>query len=61
VDLLVNDIDSILGEAVTTRIEQEQINNATIQAFALVDLTNMLLEDYGNAYAVRFDMTNIQI
>lgn len=59
VDLLVNDIDSILEEAVTTRIEQEQRNNATIQALALVDLTNMILEDYGNAYAVRFDMTNM--
>ena len=59
VDLLVNDIDSILGEAVTTRIEQEQRNNATIRALALVDLTNMILEDYGNAYAVRFDMTNM--
>ena len=58
-DLLVNDIDSILEEAVTTRIEQEQRNNATIQALALVDLTNMILEDYGNAYAVRFDMTNM--
>ena len=59
VDLLVNDIDTILEEAVTTRIEQEQRNNATIQALALVDLTNMILEDYGNAYAVRFDMTNM--
>lgn len=59
VDLLVNDIDSILGDAVTTRIEQEQWNNATIQALALVDLTNMILEEYGNAYAVRFDMTNM--
>jgi hypothetical protein len=59
VDLLVNDIDSILEEAVTKRIEQEQRNNATIQALALVDLTNMILEDYGNAYAVRFDMTNM--
>ena len=59
VDLLVNDIDSILGEAVTTRIEQEQRNNATIRALALVDLSNMILEDYGNAYAVRFDMTNM--
>ena len=59
VDLLVNDIDSILGDAVTTRIEQEQWNNSTIQALALVDLTNMILEEYGNAYAVRFDMTNM--
>ena len=59
VDLLVNDIDTILEEAVTTRIEQEQRNNATIQALALVDLTNMILEEYGNAYAVRFDMTNM--
>jgi hypothetical protein len=59
VDQLVNDIDSILGEAESTRIEQTDLENATIQALAFADLVNSILENYGNAYAVDFDMTNM--
>ena len=59
IDQLVSDIDSILGEAVSTRIEQEDLENATIQALAFADLVNSILENYGNAYAVDFDMTNM--
>jgi hypothetical protein len=59
VDQLVNDIDSILGEAEYTRIEQADLENATIQALAFADLVNSILENYGNAYAVDFDMTNM--
>jgi hypothetical protein len=59
VDQLVSDINSILGEAESTRIEQEDLENATIQALAFVDLVNSILENYGNAYAVDFDMTNM--
>jgi hypothetical protein len=59
VDQLVNDIDSILGEAESTRIEQADLENATIQALAFADLVNSILENYGNAYAVDFDMTNM--
>ena len=59
VDQLVNDIDSILGEAESTRIEQADLENTTIQALAFADLVNSILENYGNAYAVDFDMTNM--
>lgn len=59
VDQLVNDINSILGEAESTRIEQADLENATIQALAFADLVNSILENYGNAYAVDFDMTNM--
>jgi hypothetical protein len=59
IDQLVSNIDAILGEAVTTRIEQEQKDNATIQALAFADLVDGILVNYGNAYAVDFDMTNM--
>jgi hypothetical protein len=59
IDQLVSDIDSILDEAESTRIEQEDLENATIQALAFADLVNSILENYGNAYAVDFDMTNM--
>src|ERR671919_907226 len=59
IDQLVSDIGSILGEAESTRIEQEDLENATIQALAFTDLVNSILENYGNAYAVDFDMTNM--
>ena len=38
------------------RIEQEDVENATIQALAFDDLVNSILENYGNAYAVDSDM-----
>ncbi len=56
---LVSDLDGIIGEAVSTRIEQQDIENATIQALAFADLVNSILINYGNAYAVGFDMTNM--
>jgi hypothetical protein len=59
VSQLVSDIDAILGEAVTTRIDQEQRDNATIQALAFADLVDSILINYGNAYGVGFDMTNM--
>jgi hypothetical protein len=59
VSQLVSDIDAILGEAVTTRIDQEQRDNTAIQALAFANLVDSVLRNYGNAYAVGFDMTNI--
>lgn len=59
IDQLVSNIDAILGEAVTTRIEQEQRDNATILALAFADPVDSTLTNYGNAYAVDFDMTNM--
>jgi hypothetical protein len=59
VSQLVNDIDAIIGEAVTARIDQEQRDNATIQALAFAHLVNSILRNYGKAYGVGFDMTNM--
>jgi hypothetical protein len=59
INQLVNDIDAILGEAVTSRIDEEQRDNATIRALAFAEVINSILTDYGKAYAVGFDMTNM--
>ena len=59
VDQLVSNIDAILGEAVTTRIEEEQRTNSTIQALAFASLVNNILTEYGNAYAVEYDMSDM--
>jgi hypothetical protein len=55
----INEIDAIIDEAVTTRIDSDQRANATIQATALGDIINTLLRYYGNAYEVGFDMGNM--
>jgi hypothetical protein len=47
-----------LEETVTIRIDQEQRNNATIQALALAGLIDAVLRNYGNAYEVGFDMSD---
>jgi hypothetical protein len=59
IDQLVTKIDAILSDAVTTRIEQEQRDNATIRALAFADLVDSTLANYGNAYDVDFDMTDM--
>jgi hypothetical protein len=55
----IGEIDAIIDEAVTTRIDRDQRTNATIQATALGDIINTLLRYYGNAYEVGFDMGNM--
>jgi hypothetical protein len=55
----IGEIDAIINEAVTTRIDSDQRANATIQATALGDIINTLLRYYGNAYQVGFDMGNM--
>jgi hypothetical protein len=55
----VSNIDAIIDEAVTSRIDTEQRENATIQATALGDIINTLLNYYGDAFSVGFDMGNM--
>jgi hypothetical protein len=55
----IGEIDAIIDEAVTTRIDRDQRTNATIQATALGDIINTLLRYYGDAYEVGFDMGNM--
>jgi hypothetical protein len=60
-DLLVNDIDDILDEIVTARIDPDQLNNSTIQVLAVVELLDEVLKNYGDAFAVGYDMTNMSM
>jgi hypothetical protein len=61
-NILKNGIDFLRGifgggssEKATTKVEK----NETIQALAFADLVDSILINYGNAYAVDFDMTNM--
>ncbi|MGI0044546.1 MAG: hypothetical protein ACRD47_12635, partial [Nitrososphaeraceae archaeon] len=60
-DLLVNDIDDILDEIVTARIDPDQLNNSTIQVLAVVELLDEVLKNYGDAFTVGYDMTNMSM
>jgi hypothetical protein len=55
----ISNIDAIIDEAITSRIDIEQRENATIQATALGDIINTLLGYYGDAFSVGFDMGNM--
>ena len=56
INQIVSDIDAILEETITIRIDNEQRNNATIQALALAGIIDAVLRNYGDAYEVGFDM-----
>jgi hypothetical protein len=58
---IISNLDAILAEAVTVRIEQEQLNNATVQAIVLADILDEVLRNYGSAFDVGFDMTNMSL
>lgn len=60
-DLLVNDIDDILDEIVIARIDPDQLNNSTIQVLAVAELLDEVLRNYGDAFAVGYDMTNMSM
>jgi hypothetical protein len=48
----VSDIDALLGEALTVRIDPTQLRNATVNAWAVADLLNETLERYGEAIGI---------
>ena len=52
-------IAAILDEAISARIEVEQVNNSTIQALVLASIVDTALANYGDAYNVGFDLTNM--
>jgi hypothetical protein len=61
INFTVSDLNDILDEVVTARIDPEQLNNSTTQALRLVEILDGVLENYGDAYAVAFDMTNMSM
>src|SRR5215203_4228106 len=58
---IVSNLDATLGEAVSVRIDQEQLNNSTAQAIVLADVIDEVLRNYGSAFQVGFDMTNMSL
>lgn len=59
IELVVSDLNAILDEALVTRVDADVLNNSTIQALALVDILDGVLNGYGDAHAVGFDMTDM--
>lgn len=55
----VTSLNDILAEAITVRVEGDQLNNATTWAMVLADLTNVVLSNYGNATGAAFDLTDM--
>jgi hypothetical protein len=55
----VETIAAILEEATSTRIDEEQLNNSTIQALVFASIVDTALQNYGDAYNVGFDLTNM--
>ena len=60
-DILVGDINGILDEIVTARIDPDQLNNSTVRVLAAVELLDGVLRNYGDAFAVGYDMTNMSM
>ena len=58
---IISNLDAILEEAVSVRIEPEQLNNATVQATVLAGVLDEVLRNYGSAFEVGFDMTNMSL
>src|SRR5919197_1139978 len=49
----VSNIGDILQEAITVRIEKDQLNNSTVKAEATSNIVNETLEHYGGAYGIK--------
>ncbi|HZD34814.1 MAG TPA: hypothetical protein VE130_06380 [Nitrososphaeraceae archaeon] len=58
-NFVFGDIDAILDEVVTARISPEQLNNSTTQVLRIIEILDKVLSNYGDSFAVGFDMTNM--
>lgn len=48
----IEEIDSLLGEAISVRVEKDMVNDPTVQALVLTDIVSVTLESYSEAYGV---------
>lgn len=48
----ISNINDTLQEAVSVRIEKDQLNNSTVNALAINDILGEVLEHYGAAYGI---------
>jgi hypothetical protein len=59
INQMVMSLNDTMEEAITVRVESDQLNNATTWAMALADLVNVVLSDYGNATGSSFDLRDM--
>jgi hypothetical protein len=59
INQMVMSLNDTMAEAITVRVESDQLNNATTWAMALADLVNVVLSDYGNATGSSFDLRDM--
>lgn len=52
IDGKVQNINNLLAETVTVRVEQRQLGNSTVQALVLVNMGDEVLGHYGEAYGI---------
>lgn len=58
-DARLTAVSNLLGEAVSVRIERDQLSNSTIQAVVVANLVNEALEHYGEAIGSNMNMTDM--
>lgn len=58
-DARLTTLTDLLGEAISVRIESDQLNNSTIQAVVVANLVNEALEHYGEAIGSDMNMTDM--
>jgi hypothetical protein len=51
----IQNINDLLSETVSVRIESEQINNATVWALVIANLADNIVGDYGGAYGIQIE------
>ena len=61
IDIVISDLDAIIDGIIAARIDPDQLDNSTIQALTIVELLDRVLINYGDAYEVGFDMTNMSM
>jgi hypothetical protein len=54
----IKDLNDMLGDALSTRIDSGQISNSTVQALVFANLVNEVLESYQNAYGIGEEAAN---
>jgi hypothetical protein len=52
IDQLVTNVDDLLGETVTVRIESAQLTNSTVQGLMMANLVDEILENYNSAFGI---------
>ena len=59
INQMIMSLNDTMAEAITVRVESDQLNNATTWAMELADLVNVVLSDYGNATGSSFDLRDM--